>query len=157
MLNCHGTLMQMLFTRKVCSGCILCKSWGSLEYTDILVLFYCSFVDSILTFCFIAWYFSLSVNNKNKVHKIINTSNNCNGQRQNSMTTTCESRAVRKGRAIIRDVTHPLFGAYELLPSGRYYKVLPLRTNRAHRLFIPTSDALMNKLQNVNSLTELYV
>lgn len=38
----------------------------------VLVLFYCSFVESILTFCFIAWYSLLSVFNENKLAKIVN-------------------------------------------------------------------------------------
>lgn len=41
---------------------------------DILVLFYRSFMESTLTFCFTAWYFSLSVDIKNQLHKIVHMS-----------------------------------------------------------------------------------
>jgi len=102
---------------------------------DILVLFYQSFVESILTFCSIVW---------------VNMSSKIAGQQQNHMTMTCDSQVLRKGQAIIRDVSHPLFSAYELLASGRWYRVPFHRTNWARRSFVPISIELLNKLGNNN-------
>ncbi len=113
--------------------------------THLLTLFYCSFVESILTFSFVAWYFSLSVVNKNKLNKIVNMASKIAGKQQHSMIKLCEFCVVRKSYAILRDASHPLYGGYELLPSGRRYRVPLLRTARAQRSFISSSIALLNK------------
>ncbi len=112
--------------------------------THLLALFYRSFVESILTFSFVAWYFSLSVVNKNKLNKIVNMASKIAGKQQHSMIKLCEFRAVRKSHAILRDASHPLYGEYELLPSGRRYSLPLLQTARAQRSFISSSIALLN-------------
>ena len=111
---------------------------------SVMVLFYRSFVESALTFCFIAWYGSLSLVNKNRLHKIINVSSKIAGVRLESMTSMYETRVLRKGKAIARDRTHPLYSQYNLLPSGRRYPVPGLQA-RALRTFVPTSIGLLNK------------
>ena len=116
---------------------------------DMMVLFYRSFVESILTFCSIAWYLSLSVTNKSKLHRIVSMASKIAGLQLSSLTTICESRVVRKGQAICGDGLHPLFQAYEVLPSGRRYRVPSLQTNRARKSFIPTSITLLNKLGKI--------
>ena len=112
----------------------------------IMILFYRSFIESILTFCFISWFFSLSIGNKNKLSKIVNMSSKIIGQQQLNLSQLCESRVTGKGRAICSDISHPLNTEYELLPSGRRYRVPSLRTSRAQRSFIPRSITLLNKL-----------
>lgn len=44
-----------------------------------MVVFSFFFVDSILISSFIAWYFSLSVSNKNKLHNAVNMSAEVSG------------------------------------------------------------------------------
>lgn len=44
-------------------------------------------------------FFPLSAVNKNKLHKIVNIS-----------ALLCESQVARKGREILSDVLHPLYG-----------------------------------------------
>lgn len=61
-----------------------------------MVVFCRSFVESILIFSFIAWYFSLSVSNKNKLHNAVNMSAEISGKQQNCMTLICESRVIRE-------------------------------------------------------------
>ncbi len=100
-------------------------------------------MESILTFSFVAWYFSLSVVNKNKLNKIVNVASKIAGKQQHSMIKLCEFRVVRKSYAILRDASHPLYGGYELLPSGRRYRVPLLRTARAQRPCISSSIALL--------------
>ena len=111
---------------------------------SVMILFHRSFVESGLTFCFVSWYGSLSLVNKNKLHKIINVSSKIAGVRLESMTSMYETRVLRKGRAITRDRTHPLYSQYQLLPSGRRYNVPRLQA-RASRLFVPISIVLLIK------------
>ena len=112
---------------------------------DMMLLFYHSFVESILLFCSVAWYFSLSVTNKNKLSKIVNMASKVAGQTVNSMAMTCERKVVKKGQAISENMSHPLHQTYELLPGGRRLRLPSFHTNRASRSFIPTSIALLNK------------
>ena len=111
---------------------------------NVMALFHRSFVESALTFCFVAWYGSLSLVNKNKLHKIINVSSKIAGVRFESMTSMYETRVLRKGKAICRDGAHPLHSQFHLLPSGRRYTVPSLQA-RASRSFVPISIGLMNK------------
>lgn len=112
---------------------------------DMMRLFYHSFVESILCFCSVAWYFSLSVVNKNKLHKIINMASKIACQPLNSMAMTVERRVANKAYTICDDVSHPLHQTYELLPSGRRFRLPLFQTNRARKSFIPSSIALLNK------------
>ena len=113
--------------------------------SNMMLLFYHSFVESMLLFCCVAWYLSLSVTNKNKLSKIVNMASKVAGQKLDSMATTCERRVLKKGQAINEDESHPLHQAYELLPSGRRFRLPSFQTNRASRSFIPTTITLMNK------------
>lgn len=97
-----------------------------------------------MTFSFVAWYFSLSVVNRDKVNKIVNMASKIAGEQQYSMTKLCESRTVRKSHAIFGDALHPLYGEYELSPSRRSYRVPLLWTARAQRSFISSSITLLN-------------
>ena len=112
---------------------------------DMMRVFYHSFVESILCFCSVAWYFSLSVVNKNKLHKIINMASKIACQPLNSMAMTVEARVVKKANTICEDLSHPLQQAYELLPSGRRFRMPSFKTNRARQSFIPTSISMLNK------------
>jgi len=112
---------------------------------DMMLLFYHSSVESMLLFCCVAWYFSLSVTNKNRLSKIVNLASKVAGHKLDSMAITCERRVLKKGIAINKDTSHPLYRAYELLPSGRRFRLPYFQTNRASKSFIPTSITLMNK------------
>ncbi len=61
---------------------------------------------------------------------------------------------MRKSHAILWDVLHPLYGEYELLPSGRRYRVPLLQTARAQRGF--KSD-LFNKFLWYHSCHFTYI
>lgn len=113
--------------------------------SDMMLLFYHSFVESTLLFCCVAWYFSLSVTNKNRLSKIVNLASKVAGKKLDSMAITCERRVLKKGQAINRDMSHPLHQAYEVLPSGRRFRLPSFKTNRASKSFIPTSITFMNK------------
>ncbi len=101
--------------------------------THLLTLFYCSFVESILTFSFVAWHFSLSVVNKNKLNKIVNMASKIAGKQKHCMIKLREFQFVRKSCAILRDASHPLYGDisyYHLVEgTGYHYYGLPVLKN----------------------------
>lgn len=74
--------------------------------------------------------------------RVLDSSKNC-------MTMIHESRVVRKGQAIIRDVSHPLFSIHGLLASGRRYRVPSPWTNKVtDHLYLPVLHCWTNWNRN---------
>ena len=64
---------------------------------------------------------------KNVLNKLVNVCGKVVGERQSQLY---ESRVVRKARVIVDDNSHVLAKYYELLPSGRRFRVLKSNTVR---------------------------
>jgi len=70
---CKKGLQRLYFLRRL-------KSFN-VDKT-LMVLFYRSFIESVLTFCLISFYGNLSIKNKNHLHKIVRDANKINGMQQ---------------------------------------------------------------------------
>lgn len=79
--------------------------------------------------------------------KTVRLSTKITGQPQTTLAAIFEEQAVKKGNLIAADTSHCLTNQYELLPSGRRCRSLPLKTKRAMATFVPTSIRLLNKQQ----------
>ncbi len=90
----------------------------------ILTNFYCSFIESLLTFSFICWFNSLSIKDKNRLHSIVKTCSKIIGVKQRDLGSLWESQVVRKARNIISQPLHVLFPKFSLSPSGCPYPSL---------------------------------
>lgn len=114
---------------------------------DILERVYVSLVESIIIFNITVWYGHLTQANKNKLNRIINRAGKIVGRQQTSLDCLYNTAVQRKALAIIRDETHPLYSEFELLPSGRRYRV-PLTKKKIYKgSFIPNAIHLINKAQ----------
>ena len=111
----------------------------------MLQTFYRCYIESTLTFGFLAWQGGLSVTNSNTLTKTVNISSKVIGKEQESLNDLYNTRAERKGRQIASDPDHPLNSRYCLLPSGRHYRTPLLHTNRSRNSFVPRSLKLLNK------------
>ena len=107
-------------------------------------MFYRAFIESVLTFSFLGWHGSLNVKNKTVLARVVNVCSKIVGERQASLNELYERRAVWKGRKIAGDSAHVLARHYELLPSGRRYRMPRARTLRAKNSFVPRSIVLCN-------------
>jgi hypothetical protein len=107
--------------------------------------FYKCFIESVLTFGFLCWFGGLSVKNKNVLNRVVNVCGKVVGESQMSLCMLYERRAARKAKAIISDGSHVLTQHYELLPSGRRFKVPRLSTVRAKKSFIPMTVQILNE------------
>ena len=63
----------------------------------ILHMFYCSFIESVLTFCLIYWFGTLSMKNRGMLNGVVYKGSKVVGVRQTGLNQLCESRAKRKG------------------------------------------------------------
>ena len=130
---------RMYFLRKL--------STFSVDRT-ILQLFYKSFIESVLCFSFICWYFNLSAKHKNSLQKIVNISSKIIGEQQRHISQFCEQQVLRKARSILALDSHAMYPLYESLPSGRRFRCPTCKTNRRKFSFIPVSVRLLNTLNN---------
>ena len=109
----------------------------------ILQTYYRCCVESLLTASFICWYGSLGVKNKRVLNDVVNVCSKVIGRKQVGMQELYERRVERKAREIANDDSHVLTKHYELLPSGRRFRTLRVKS-RAQKTFIPRSIPLLN-------------
>ena len=112
--------------------------------TSVLRTFYCSFIESVLTCSFICFYGGLSVQNKNKLNKVVNVSSKIVNERLSGLNELYERRVRAKAVKIESDTSHILASRYELLPSGRRFRTPKFKTIRTQKSFIPMSISLLN-------------
>ena len=131
---------------KKCQSRIYClQKLRSLRVNqDILASFYRCLIESVLTFGFLCWFGGLSVKNKNVLNRVVNVCGKVIGERQESLGVLYDRRVVRKAWMIARDTSHVLAHHYELLPSGRRFRMPKLSTVRSKNSFVPKSINLLN-------------
>lgn len=110
----------------------------------LMVLFYRSFIESVLSFCLVSFYENLSVQNKTRLNRAVVEASRVIGQQQMSLTDIYTKQVLNKARSILSLPDHPLRMEFNLLPSGRRYQLPRARTNRFKFSFVPTALKLFN-------------
>ena len=105
----------------------------------MMSLFYCAFIESILTFSLGSWFGNISLKNKNSLNKIVKWSGKLIGEPQPNMETLYTKQLQRVSKSIQNYNTHPLNSAFQLLPSRQRLKVPKSRTNRYRNSFVPAA------------------
>ena len=111
-----------------------------------LTNFYRCTIESILSGCITAWHGSYSVQDCNKLQKVMNVAQSISQTSLPSIDSVYTSRWLNKAASIIKDPTHPGHSLFHLLPSGEKYKSLRSRTNRLKNSFFPAAIRLLNGL-----------
>ena len=109
------------------------------------ILFYKTCIQSVLTFCIQCWGGALSVQNKNKLDRVVKLGGKITGEAMCSITHMSDQYTRNLAQKIIADQLHPLWSEYALLPSGRRYCMPRTRTKRCITSFVPRSIQLLNK------------
>lgn len=112
--------------------------------TKIQCLFYKSFIESVLTFSFICWFYGLNVKDKNGLNSIVKTCSKIIGVRQEDLGSLWDKRVINKAKGIIDQHDHILSGEFKLMPSGRRFEAPPRKTNRFLKSFVPAAISLLN-------------
>ncbi len=86
---------------------------------DILLTFYYSFIESIITFSITCWFHSISIQNRNRLQSTVSVCSKTIGLPVRTLAHTHGQQALRLAGKIIRDPSHVLHSAFEWLPSGR--------------------------------------
>ena len=114
--------------------------------TVFMKMFYSCFIESVLTFTFICWHGSLSIKEKNRMQGIVKVCSKSAGTPLDGVHDLHKARSLKKARAILADSSHPLWGEFMLLPSGRRYSLPRCRTKRFKRSFIPAVIPIVNSI-----------
>ena len=112
----------------------------------ILVLFYRSFIESILRYGITAWFGNLSVQLKSQLSRLTRTAMKITGSTSPMifLQEIFEQTLRRQSVKIIYDTKHVLYNEFQLLPSGRRYRTPPCRLNRYKYSFVPLSIKQLN-------------
>lgn len=110
----------------------------------ILSNFYCSFIESLLTFSFICWFNGLSIKDKNSLNSIVKVCSKIIGVKQRDLCSLWENQVKKKAKNILSQPDHVLSCQFTVMPSGRRYHVPLRKTNRYSKSFIPSAIRLLN-------------
>ena len=115
----------------------------------VMLLFYRAVIESIFRYAISVWFGNLTVNLKSQINRLVSTALKVMGVRDHpTPQEISQGTVLRQARNIIADPSHVLNPEYELLPSGRRYRV-PVKNkkrylNRYKFSFIPLSITLLN-------------
>ncbi len=112
----------------------------------LLVSFYRASIESILTYCICIWYTSCTVAQRKALQRVITTAQKIIGCPLSSLEDLHRSRCQKKAQNIIKDTSHPGHSLFELLPSGKRYRLMNTRTNRLKHSFYPTAITVLNRI-----------
>ena len=107
--------------------------------------FYRCTIESILSGCITAWYGSCSAADRKALQRVVKTAERIIGGHLPSVQGIYNSRCLRKARNIVKDHSHPGYGLFTLLPSGRRYRSIRARTTRLTNSFYPQAVRFLNQ------------
>ena len=102
-------------------------------------------IESILSGCITAWYGSCSAADRKALQRVVKTAERIIGGHLPSVQGIYNNRCLRKARKIVKDHSHPGYGLFTLLPSGRRYRSIRARTTRLTNSFYPQAVRLLNQ------------
>ena len=111
----------------------------------ILVLFYQSLIQSILTYNVICFYGNGTQKNRTRLDRVRRAAQRVIGHELTDINCLFEQRLMSKTNKIMKDQSHPLNTQYSFNPSGIRLNVP--RTNRARfrQSFVPHSIHMFNQ------------
>ncbi len=111
----------------------------------VLLLFYHAVIESIFRYGISAWFGNLSVHLKAQITRLTQRAMKIMGVKQHPTPQALfEETVTRQAQKIISDPTHVLHSEYQLLPSGRRFRVPKCRLNRFKNSFVPLSIKALN-------------
>ena len=110
-----------------------------------MMLFYRANMESIIRYGITTWLGNLSVKLKTQLQNLIQRAGKIIGmQPPCPLQEIFERTLIKQGQKISQDPTHILHKEYEMLPSGRRYRVPNCKLNRYKFSFVPLSIKALN-------------
>ena len=118
-------------------------------HQKVMLLFYRAVIENVFRYAISVWFGSLTVKAKSQINSLANTAMKVMGVKKHpNLVVIFEDTVLRQAKKIIVDPTHVLHPEYDLLPSGRRYRI-PTKNkkrylNRYRKSFLPISVNLLN-------------
>ncbi len=110
-----------------------------------MCLFYQAVIGSVLHYGYTVWFGNITVQSKAKLARLVKTAMGIIGKREyQTLESSYEHSVLKEVTKILSDPSHSLYSEYELLPSGRRYRLPMCRYIRFKKSFVPTSIRLLN-------------
>ncbi|KAK0155571.1 hypothetical protein N1851_002050 [Merluccius polli] len=90
--------------------------------SNLLLTFYRSSIESLLTYCITVWYGSCTVTDRERLQRVVKVAQKIIGCPLHSLMDIYTSRCLSRAKTITKDSSHPGFDLLDLLPSGRRYR-----------------------------------
>ena len=111
----------------------------------MMTLFYRAFIESVLAFSLVSWFGNLPLKDRNSLSQIIKWSGRLIGESQLCLESLYTRQLQRLASSISNDDSHPLASEFQLMPSGRRFRVPRSKTRRYGNSFVPAAVSLLNK------------
>ena len=115
----------------------------------MIVHFYTSIIESILTSSISIWYAAATAKDKGRLQRIIRYSEKVIGCNLPSLQDLYASRIRRRAGKIVADSSHPGHNLFETLPSGRRLRAIRTKTSRHKNSFFLSAVSLINKAHDL--------
>ncbi len=112
--------------------------------SKLMSMFYNSIVESVLTFAIISWFGNLSLGDKKRLEHIVKVASKIIGVTLPDVLTIYHRRVNSKAQDILQCSDHPLHAEFELLPSGRRFRLPKSKSNRLKNSFITQAITQLN-------------
>ena len=112
----------------------------------ILMLFYRSLIQSILTYNLVCFYGNCTQQNKDRLDRVRRVAQRIIGADLSSLSCIFEERMLSKAQKIMNDQSHPLNEHYTFNRSGIRLRVPRTNRTRFRQSFVPTSIHMFNQL-----------
>ena len=117
---------------------------------EILVNFYRSIIESILTGSIMVWFGNMTESDRNALSRVIRTARRLTGVDLPDLREIFYCRVKSRFHKVITDPSHPAFAFFELLPSGKRYRSLGYSgmSSRTSNSLYPTAVHVLNDVRH---------
>ncbi len=109
----------------------------------LLKQFYSAIIESVLCTSITVWFSSATKSDHRRLRRVVRTAERIIGTTLPTLQEMYLSRVSKRDVKIILDPSNPAHSLFELLPSGRRYRVPSTRTTRHRNSFFPQAIHLM--------------
>ncbi|GAA6101478.1 uncharacterized protein LOC117538897, partial [Tachysurus ichikawai] len=114
----------------------------------MIVHFYTSIVESILTSSITIWYSTATGKDKSKIQSVIRSAVNVSGCNLPPLQDLYTSRTLKRAVKIISDPSHPGHNLIEAVPSGKRLQSIKSKTSHHKNSIFPSATGLIDNIQD---------
>ncbi len=123
--------------------------------SPILSTVYKGIIESILTSCISVWSGDCKASDWRSVQRVVRTAEKIIGSSLPSIQDLAHNRCLSRAQNIVKDPTHPHYGLFTLLPSGKRFRSIRCRTVSFCKSFFLQAIRLLNLKWPLNHFISL--